>query len=771
MWGRVGLAGLAALCLGAAALFAWPAFADPPAGRSALDRATNAAAADTFLRQYAATFRFRLGRPTSISVTPQGDEVLFLRSGPRSFVQDLYAFDARTGRERVLFTAERILRGAAEELTPEERARRERQRVAARGIISYQLSEDGSRLLVPVAGRLFVMDRAGAGTRELKSDAGPAIDPQLSPDGRRMACVRHGDLWVTNVETGEEKRLTTNENDDYSCGEAEFVAQEEMDRPHGFWWSPDSRAIAFQCTDVSGVDRLWVGDPERPERRPRSSPYPRPGRDNARVVLGILPDSGGTTVWVDWDRSRYPYLARVVWEKNAPLTILVQDRAQQEEALLAVDPATGATDTLLVERDPAWLNVDSQMPRWLEDGSGFLWTSEREGEWRLERHARDGRLVGALTPPGFGYRSLAHVDEKRGVVWAIAGADPTERQIARVPLRPGAGRIEFVTRERGLHGATFGKGDEIWVHSFEGPNATRSLSVERAGGRTRPGPRPLRGPGTPRAGGPLGELRSIAESPALVPRLEFVTTDDSLRFRVVIVRPRDFEPGRRYPVLVDVYAGPHQQMVQASSWRYLLDQWYADRGFVVVSIDGRGTPARGRAWERALRGSFIDVPLADQVAGLRALGREYPELDLERVGIEGWSYGGYFSALALLRRPDVFRAAVAGAPVTDWLEYDSYYTERYLGSPLENPAAYEESSVLGSASRLARPLLIVHGTDDDNVHFIHSLKLCDALFRAGEPFEFLPLSGFTHMVTDPVVTQRLYGRVAGFMKEHLGEPR
>jgi dipeptidyl-peptidase-4 len=192
---------------------------------------------------------------------------------------------------------------------------------------------------------------------------------------------------------------------------------------------------------------------------------------------------------------------------------------------------------------------------------------------------------------------------------------------------------------------------------------------------------------------------------------------------------------------------------------------------VVVSLDGRGTPGRGRAWERALRGSFIDVPLADQVAGLKALGARYPELDLERAGIEGWSYGGYFSALALMRRPDVYHAAVAGAPVTDWYNYDSYYTERYLGLPGADARPYEESSVLAGAPSLARPFLLIHGTDDDNVYFVHSLELCDALYRAGKTFEFLPLSGFTHMVTDPLVTERLYTRIADFMREHLGEPR
>jgi dipeptidyl-peptidase-4 len=741
--GAIGLCAAACLAAGAVSACAAEGAAPPP----------SPAPADTFLRQYAATFRFRLGRPTSITVTPAGDEVLFLRSGPRSFVQDLYAFDVKSGRERALFTAEQILRGVEEWMGPEERARRERQRLAARGIASYQLAEDGTRLLVPLTGRLFVIERGSGAVQELETDAGPAIDPQLSPDGRQMACVRDGDLYVTEIASEDERRLTTRENDDVSNGEAEFVAQEEMGRHHGFWWSPDSRTIAFQRTDVAKVERFHIADPRHPEEPPQSWPYPRPGKANADVRLGLVPAAGGKTTWVEWDRTRYPYLATVTWQKNSPLTILVQDRAQQEEVLLAVDPATGLTTPLLTERDAAWLDLDPQMPHWLEDGSGFLWTSERDGEPRLELHARDGRRQWAVTPPGLGFRSLAHVDEAHGRVWVLAAADPTERQVVRLPLDPRKGRPVRVTRERGLHGAIFGHGHEVWVHTFEGLGSERPQIVTRRDGR------------------PAGELRSLAETPALEPHLEFTTTDDSLHFHAVIVRPRAFDPRRRYPVLVDVYAGPNTQMVQATRWRYLLDQWYAERGFVVVSLDGRGTPGRGRAWERALRGSFIDVPLADQVAGLEALGARYPELDLERTGIEGWSYGGYFSALALLRRPDVYHAAVAGAPVTDWYDYDSYYTERYLGLPGADARPYEESSVLADAANLARPFLLIHGTDDDNVYFVHSLELSDALFRAGKEFEFMPLSGFTHMVTDPLVTERLYTRIADFMREHLGEPR
>ncbi|MBI5710271.1 MAG: DPP IV N-terminal domain-containing protein [Candidatus Eisenbacteria bacterium] len=736
---RRAAAALAAACLAAGAAAA------PCAAQTA-------APADSFLHQYAATYRFRLGRPTAIQVAPAGDAVLFLRSEPRSFVQDLYSFDPATGGERVLLTAEQILSGAEEKLSAGEKARRERMRLAARGIASYQLSKDGTRLLVPLAGRLFVIERAGGAVTELKAAAG-ALDPRFSPDARQVACVRDGDLYAIDVATGAECRLTTRENAEVSYGEAEFVAQEEMDRFHGFWWSPDGRTLACQRTDVSLVEKFHVADPVHPERAPDSWAYPRPGRANAEVRLLLIPAAGGPATEVRWDRGRYPYLATVTWEEHAPLTLLVQDREQAGEVLLAVDETSGATRPLLGETDGAWLNLDPEMPRWLEDGSGFLWTSEREGEWKLELRARDGRLLRALTPAGFGYRGLAELDARRGVAWVRASADPTEAHLWRVSLDPKRGRPERMTRESGLHGAVFSKGHELWVHTLDGLAGERRQTVTRRDGRA------------------LGDLRSVAESPHAPPNLELTTAGDSLVFHAAIVRPRDFDPRRRYPVLVEVYGGPHAQMALAARSRYVLDQWFADRGFVVVMLDGRGTPGRGRAWERALRGSFIAVPLADQVAGLRALGAKYPELDLERAGIFGWSYGGYATAMAVLRRPDVFKAGVAGAPVTDWHDYDTHYTERYIGLPDAHPGAYEESSVLASAKELVRPLLVIHGTDDDNVYFMHGIKLCDALYRAGRPFEFLPLTGFTHMVADPLVTERLERRIADFFILHLGGPR
>ena len=701
--------------------------------------------ADPLLEQYAQTWRFRLGAPESVRVTPDGREVLFLRSGGRDFVRDLFAFDVATGSERLLLTAAEVLGGAEEALTVEERARRQRLRMAARGIATFQLSPDGARILFPLSGRLYVFERATRSVRALSDEGGAPIDPRWSPDGSRVACVREGELHVIDVASGAQRRITTGATAGITHATAEFVAQEEMDRMEGYWWSPDTRTLAYQETDEREVERFQIADPMHPERAPDAFAYPRAGRQNAQVRLGLVGVQGGPTTWVQWDRAAFPYLAKVVWNEASPLTILVQNRAQTAEELLAV-AADGTTRTLLTETDPAWVNIDPSVPRWLPDGSGFLWSTERDGHSLLELRRPDGTLDRVVVPPEVGYRRLLHVDGAARSIRYLASAEPTEQHVWRSSLDEPAER----TRETplpGEHDAEIGAGAVRVIH--------RSALTEASSWQV------LRGDTL------VGSLTSLVEEPSLAPRVELVRVgEDDLR--AAIVRPSNHRHGRRYPVILMVYGGPHAQTVGQARARFVLSQFFAEQGFVVVSLDGRGTPNRGRDWERAIHRSFGDVPLDDQVRGLRALGARFPELDLERVGVYGWSFGGYLAALAMLRRSDVFRAGIAGAPVSDWADYDTHYTERYMGVPAgTDDAAYQRSSLLTWADGLRRPLLVVHGTADDNVYFLHGVRLSDALFRAGRPHEFLPLAGSTHSVADPTVAQLLFHRMADFFRHHL----
>ncbi len=717
-----------------------------------------AAVADAaFLEAYSETNRYRLGFPRLVTVLRDGSGVLFLRSGGRSFEGKLYWFDAASGEERELLTAAMLLGGGEEELSAEEAARRERMRLTATGIASFSVSRDGATILVPLSGRLFLVDRASIGQpgaiREIESDAGGAIDPRFSPSGSHVATVREGDLYVIDVATGAEARLTTRASEEIENGLAEFVAQEEMDRMRGFWWSPDGQSILYQETDHAGMERMHILDPMHPEAEPRAWPYPRPGEANASVRLGLIPIRGGATRWIEWDREAFPYLASVVWQTEGPPTILVQDREQQRASLRTIDPATGATTELLVEEDAAWLNLDQTVPRWIRDGSQFLWSTERDGRFALELRLADGSRVRALSTGELDYRSLAGVDEEAGLAWIHASEEPAETHVYRVRL-DGEGDPERLTEEPGEHSAVVAHDASLWVHTRSTQDGEDASVVRRANGAE------------------VGALGSEAEDPPFAPNLTFETVGRR-EWRAVIVRPRDFDETLRYPVILHVYGGPHSRQVTHTQRPYLLDQWHADHGFVVILIDGRGTPGRGREWERAIDGDFISAPLEDQVEALQQLGDRHPELDLERVGVWGWSFGGYFAAMAALREPEVFRAAVAGAPVSEWRDYDTHYTERYLGLPEAEgeEGAYSRSSVLTFAVEAEpedlRPMLIVHGTADDNVYFSHSLKLQNALFRAGRPSELLALSGLTHMVPEPVVMTRLQQRVIGFFEQHL----
>ncbi|MBC7835879.1 MAG: DPP IV N-terminal domain-containing protein [Phycisphaerales bacterium] len=734
---------------------------------------------DEFLERYAATYRFTLGQPRAITVTPDGKAVLFLRSGPRSFVQNLYELDVATGQERVLLTAEKILGGGEEDLTPEELARRERMRMASRGIASYQLSKDGSKVLVPLSGRLFVIERRTGIQKELESTRGYPIDPQFSPDGTKVGVVRDGEVYVIDIETGKERAMTSGatiaNGGTISNGLAEFVAQEEMGRFHGYWWSPDSKQIHFQQTDTAGMEVFSIADPVNPEKGSQTWPYPRPGKKNAEVRLAIVnlddrperrprrdvtgslePIGASTPELIKWDAEKYPYVANVEWseEGTSPL-ILVQNREQTQQELLEVyDLDSGTARPLIGERDEAWLNIADSTPRWLKDRSGFLWLTESNGAWELQLRRPDGSVERSITGPRAGLGSVIHVDDKNRVVYVSMTDDPTQRHVWMCSLT--GGPPIKVTTEPGFHSFAFGEESDVWVHAWTGASGDPKWEVQTR--QTSAGDA-----GAVSSVKTVASISSVAESPGFMPKIELAVVSEH-KLNAVIIRPNSFDASRKYPVLVSVYGGPGSQTVSSVARSYLLQQWMANHGFIVVSIDGRGTPGRGRAWERTIRLNLIDAPLDDQVEGLRALGAKYPEMDLSRVGIYGWSFGGYFSAMAAMRRPDVFHAGIAGAPVAAWEDYDTHYTERFMGLPEQNPEGYRASNVLTYCKDLTRPLLIIHGTADDNVYFMHSLKMTEALFRAGKDFEFLPLAGFTHMVPDPVVTTRLYSRMADFFE-------
>jgi dipeptidyl-peptidase-4 len=742
----------------------------PPPAFASLAEASQA------LEELSLTRSYTRGNPSHVTVSADGAAVYFLRSDGKSRVQSLYAFDVAARREIEVASAQKLLSGKEEHLTPEERARRERQRVVAQGITSFSISDGGQLLLVPVAGSLFVLERQKAEGLQFRARRLPGVegvtDPKLSPDGRRVSFIKNHDLYVHDLAAGKTVPVTTGGTDVQPHGEAEFVAQEEMGRHSGYYWSPDARAIAYQITDHRGVERLHIADPTRPYVAPESWFYPRAGQANAKVQLAIatVPARAGAKkkppgtqpalvkpVRVKWDQEKFPYLATVRWPKKGPLCILVQRRDQREQVLLAVDPASGATRPLHRETDDAWINLRQSMPRWLADGSGFLWMTEADGEWRLWLHEPAGQKKTLLNPgQGFRLRRVLHVDLPRREVIVSGAERPPEEHIYALSLDGKPARK--LTQGVAHHGRVYAfsrppawaTSPPVYVATRESLRKLQTLEVRRVGDDTV-----------------VGSIASAALRPPRMPSVELTRVGPSGEYDAALVRPRNFQPGRKYPVIVAVYGGPSEGVVHALTYRYFRQQWFADHGFIVVSSDNRGIQHRGRAWERAIRGNFGDIPLDDQVAALKALGARYPELDLHRVGIMGWSFGGTMSALAVLKRGDVFHAACAGAPVVEWTDYDTHYTERYLGHPSENADGYKRSNLLTYAPGLARPLLLIHGTADDNVYFGNSLKLDDALFRNGRPFELVPLASITHMVPDPATNVRLDTHTARFFQRHL----
>lgn len=727
-----------------------------------------------FLRAITETRSFTNGTPQSIQLTSDGKTVLFLRGQPRKNELRLFAFDLATATERELASSESVLGSSNESLSPEERARRERMRITARGIVGYQLSRNGQFAVFMLSGRAFAIAISGGPAQEIagadeSGESGGIFDPQLAPDSAHLAFVRGGELWVTSFELGKDAaspvQLTFGATSMLLHARAEFVAQEELARFRGYWWSPDSQAIAYEEVDESKVDRLYLQDPANEFREPQAQAYPRPGRTNASCRFGVIqiaPAADGApreTRWLQLD-PRFEYVARLEWPAKETLLAIVLTRDQRELALLSFD-ANGNATTLITERDDAFLNFARELI-WMPQGHGFLWSSDRGGQLQLFQHATDGALMRTLTSPEFRFTALHGFDPQSGMIFVTRSATPLAAALWELPV----GDLDAPTADASGQAKKLAPSTEL--EGVQVQFAPRSRVHVRI---SAPPVGPVRFEVFDATGTLVGTLRSLAETPPIQPKIELREVGAD-RFQSLLVRPSTFDATKRYPLLLLVYGGPHVNTVRANANSYATDQWIADHGFLVLRADNRGTPLRGRDWERAIFGKFADVPLDDQIAALQAWSEFEPAIDLKRVGMMGHSFGGFLASLAVLRRPDVFKAAVAGAPVVDWRNYDTGYTERYLGvPPPEGNDTYSSNGLLGYAADTKtqhRPLLISHGTADDNVHFSESLLLADALFRAGKPFELIPQLGQTHQFHEPALQARYWERIFAFFMQHLG---
>ena len=699
----------------------------------------------------ARTRRFSLGRPRSFRIVPEADRVLFLRStGPEDPVLRLWSLDLTGGGERIVVDAASIDQ-LDEDLPAEERARRERARESAGGIVQYSTSANGGIAAFTVAGQLFSADLATGAVTAEPAPTG-VYDAQVDPTGRRIAFVHGGALHV--VARGIASRKVVGDPDPaVTWGVAEFVAAEEMNRQRGHWWSPDGQQLLVARVDNRPVARWWIGDPANPDAAPVEHRYPAAGTANAEVSLALFGVEDGGRVDVTWDAASLPYLAAVRWTSGGPCLLVVQSRDQRRLVTLALDPTDGSTTVVQEQVGDPWLEVPVGAPRWLEDGRLLTIVDDLDaGDGGTRRLAVDGTPV---TPAGLQVSSVAAEDVDG--IWFTGTDEATEMHVHRLVLHDDQEpEVVRVSSGRGLYGVVASGGTHV-LSSVSADSYDLRVTVHQ--GDTA-----------------VGSIPSRHAHPEVAALPEFLELGPD-RLRAALLLPADHDSETPLPVILDPYGGPHAQRVVRSRMAFATSQWLADQGFAVLVCDGRGTPNRGPAWEHAIHLDLAEGVLEDQLTALHAAAEQVDLLDLDRVAIRGWSFGGFLSALAVLRRPDVFRAAVAGAPVTDWRLYDTHYTERYLGHPDAEPESYRSSSLIDDDGLVgavdwdpARPpsLLVIHGLADDNVVAAHALRLSGALLADGRPHQFLPLAGVTHMTPQVTVASNLARIEASFLRDALG---
>ena len=672
------------------------------------------------------------------AISPDGTMVTVLQGREDDArQQDLWAYDLETGKGRILVSSTDLL-GASEELSAEEKNRRERAREYGSGIVSYSWVGD-SLLMFPLGGDLYLYDLKSRKARQVTATKGFETDPKVSRDGKFVAYVRENNLFITELETGRERQLSDNATDLIRNATASFVVQEELDRNTGYWLSPDASRIAYTQIDESPVaieNRIEFNADgiENVSQR-----YPFAGTENATVKLGVVSRSGGETTWVDIGDDKDIYLTRVNWSADGEtLYAGILSRDNKTHTFYKIKPDTGSSEIFFTETSQTWLNIPKPNLLAMKDGS-FLWQSERDGINRLYRVSDTGELS-AITPEGLLVTGVNCVNQETGEVYVTGWKDtPIERHIFRVPL--GGGEATQISKESGNHAASFSKGCTHYIDSFSNDD-------------TPPQSRAFRSDGTPLAWlneNALNENHPYAEflTSHITPEYGQIAAEDGKMMDYFLLKPKDLKAGEERSTITLVYGGPGVQRV-SNAWgrRKLFAQMLADHGFVVFMMDNRGATGRGKAFEDVLYRSMGRSEVRDQKLGAQWL-KSQDFVDPDKMGVYGWSYGG-FMTLHMLAQTDDYKSGVSGAPVTDWTLYDTAYTERYLGNPVKGDenytdGAYENGSVFPYLDGLTEPMLLIHGMADDNVVFRHSIKLMGEMQARGrQNFRVMTYPGEKH---------------------------
>lgn len=684
--------------------------------------------------------------PRGLKFSPDGSRVTFLKPSAEDYkVLDLWEYNLAEATSRLLVKASSIT-GGEEKLSQTERARRERMRISSKGIVSYSWAKDGTKLLFPLGGDLYQYELKEGRAKRLTHSETYETDSRFSPLGNYVSYIEDYNIHVVDVKKGRHRQLTKSSSPTIKNGSAEFIAMEEMDRDTGYWWSPDEKYIAFIQFDEAPVAMGSRYEINRDDFKVLEERYPRTGSNNVMVKLGIMTVKSRRIKWVDLGKETDIYLPRVKWlPDSSGVFFQRQNRAQTRLELIFADAGTARTKPVLQEESDLWINLHHNL-KFLKNGAEFIWSSERSGFMHLYHYKRDGALIGQLTEGNWVITEVSHIDEKADLVYFTGNADtPIEHHLYQVSLRDhNVNAPRRITKAGGWHRVTFPEKGAHYIDSYSDPKTPDQVSIQDVSGQHITW---------------IEENKLAQGHPYfpyvkdhIVPRFGKIKgpSGDDLHYRMY--KPAHMEQGKKYPVIVALYGGPHAQLVRRQ-WGDSMHQILAQSGYVVFTLDNRGSNYRGTAFEGALYRRLGKVEVEDQVAGVNYL-KSLDFVDPERIGVQGHSYGGYMALMSMFTAPEVFKVGVSGAPVTEWRLYDTHYTERYLGRPQDNKTGYDESSVFPYVGNLQGKLLLVHGMADDNVLFNNSSMLLDEMQKNAIAFDFMAYPGQTHRIGSDKMRKR-----------------
>lgn len=699
--------------------------------------------------------------PKSLRFSPDGTRVTYLQGKAEDLHRyDLWEYNLASKENKLLVDSQSLFSGP-ENLSNEEKARRERQRIYGVGIMEYQFSQDGTALLFPLNGDIYYYHLATKTAKRLTETAAFETDVKFSPKGNFVSYIREQNIYALNIASGEERQLTVDGGGTIKNGMSEFVAQEEMSRMTGYWWSPNEKHIAFLRVDETPVqtvirNEIYAEKIELIEQR-----YPATGTNNVHIQLAVTDIKGKKIRFIDSGDNKDIYIPRVKWLSDSKnLSYQLQSRDQKTLTLKTYNLKKRRQKNLLVESSTHWLNLHKDLT-FLSDNKTFIWASERDGYKHLYHYNLKGELISQLTKGEWVVDSLTRVDEENGWVYFTGRADtPLERHLYKVPLSgKSPENVQRITKRNGFHSINFSQTSESYIDSFSNIKTPKQVSLHLANGEHITW---------------LAENKVTPEHPVapyynalVMPEFGSLKSDDGkadLYYK--LYKPKNMQPGKKYPVIVRVYGGPHAQLV-TNKWQGAdITQYMLQQGYIVYQLDNRGSNNRGTAFEFPIYETLGQVEVADQITGVKYL-HTLPYVDKERIGVFGHSYGGYMALMTMFKAGDYFKAGVSGAPVTDWMLYDTHYTERYLNHPEVNAAGYQQSSVFPYVSGLSGPMMVYHGMADDNVLFTNTTKLIKALQNEGKLFELMTYPGSKHSMRGKKVKVHLNATIMDFFDRHF----